>query len=80
MRRTSCPPAWPPSKHKRGCANETEKNQTIAKVVRGSDHAAHLIDQLLTLARLDRAQLRAMESCGLRCRGGAARGDRAAGV
>lgn len=50
----------------RSATTDAEKSQAIEKVIRGSDHAAHLIDQLLTLARLDRAEPGTMQIIGLR--------------
>lgn len=45
---------------------DIEQQQALAKVIEGCDRVAHLVDQLLTLARLEPEQSRVDEECDLR--------------
>jgi two-component system sensor histidine kinase QseC len=45
-----------------GAAAEDERREACANVVQGCDRASHLIDQLLTLARLDAASTQVMSA------------------
>lgn len=49
----------------RGAQDVTERIHALDSVILGCDRAAHLIEQLLTLARLDSLQKSALESCEL---------------
>jgi len=49
----------------RGAQDTTERTHALDSVILGCDRAAHLIEQLLTLARLDSLQKSALESCEL---------------
>lgn len=50
----------------RSATNEVERIHALDNVIIGCDHAAHLIDQLLILSRLDILNEKASESCSLR--------------
>src|SRR5581483_3138415 len=50
----------------RNASSDAGKNRAIDNVILGCDHAAHLVDQLLTLARLDQTAASTMEPCRLR--------------
>jgi two-component system sensor histidine kinase QseC len=50
----------------RAAAGEAERQRALDNVVLGCTRAAHLVDQLLTLARLEPEQLQPIESCDLR--------------
>ena len=50
----------------RGAASDEERRRALDNVVAGSDRAAHLVQQLLTLARLEPEQTRSRERCDLR--------------
>ena len=49
----------------RGAQDTTERIHALDSVILGCDRAAHLIEQLLTLARLDSLQKSALETCEL---------------
>lgn len=49
----------------RGAQDVTERIHALDNVILGCDRTAHLIEQLLTLARLDSLQKSALESCEL---------------
>lgn len=49
----------------RGAQDAAERSHALDSVILGCDRAAHLIEQLLTLARLDALQKSALESCEL---------------
>lgn len=49
----------------RGAQDATERIHALDSVILGCDRAAHLIEQLLTLARLDSLQKSVLESCEL---------------
>lgn len=49
----------------RGAQDATERIHALDSVILGCDRTAHLIEQLLTLARLDALQKSALESCEL---------------
>ena len=49
----------------RGAQDTTERIHALDSVIVGCDRAAHLIEQLLTLARLDSLQKSALETCEL---------------
>ena len=49
----------------RGAQGDTERTHALDSVILGCDRAAHLIEQLLTLARLDSLQKSTIESCDL---------------
>lgn len=49
----------------RTAANETERNHALDNAILGCDRAAHLIDQLLTLARIDSLGDDLTENCDL---------------
>jgi len=50
----------------RGAASDDERRHALDNVVAGCDRAAHLVQQLLTLARLEPDQARSRERCDLR--------------
>ncbi len=50
----------------RAASTEAERNHALEKAILGCDRAAHLIDQLLTLARIDTLGSEATETCQLR--------------
>jgi len=50
----------------RAAVSEAERNRALDNAILGCDRAAHLIDQLLTLARVDTLDRGAAESCRLR--------------
>ncbi len=50
----------------RGAYDDATRAHALDNVITGCDRAAHLIDQLLTLARLDRSQQAPAQSCRLR--------------
>jgi two-component system sensor histidine kinase QseC len=50
----------------RGAAADAERQRALDNVVLGCNRAAHLVDQLLTLARLEPEQLQPGEPCDLR--------------
>lgn len=50
----------------RGAANDDARRRALDNVVAGCDRAAHLVQQLLTLARLEPDQTRSRERCDLR--------------
>lgn len=50
----------------RGAAGDAERTRALDNVIAGCDRAAHLVDQLLMLARLDSAADGDKASCGLR--------------
>lgn len=50
----------------RGSYDDATRAHALDQVVAGCDRAAHLIDQLLTLARLDRVSQASTETCRLR--------------
>jgi two-component system sensor histidine kinase QseC len=50
----------------RGAATEDERRRALDNVAAGCDRAAHLVQQLLTLARLEPEQTRSRERCDLR--------------
>jgi len=47
-------------------ASDSERQQALANVVEGCDRAARLVEQLLTLARLEPEKFQAREACDLR--------------
>jgi len=49
----------------RGAQDSAERIHALDSVILGCDRAAHLIEQLLTMARLDSLQKSALESCDL---------------
>ncbi len=50
----------------RGAYDDATRAHALDNVITGCDRAAHLIDQLLTLARLDRSQQAPAQACRLR--------------
>jgi two-component system sensor histidine kinase QseC len=50
----------------RGASDESERNHALDNAILGCDRAAHLIDQLLTLARIDTLGDEVTEPCHLR--------------
>jgi two-component system sensor histidine kinase QseC len=50
----------------RGTTGDEERRRALDNVLAGCDRAAHLVDQLLTLARLDPGQLQRHDLCDLR--------------
>lgn len=50
----------------RAAASELERTRALDQVLAGCDRAAHLVEQLLTLARLEPGQLERRERCDLR--------------
>lgn len=50
----------------RGAYDDATRAHALDNVIAGCDRAAHLIDQLLTLARLDRSQQAPAQACRLR--------------
>jgi len=50
----------------RGATGAAERNHALDNAILGCDRAAHLIEQLLTLARVDALDVAAAQSCGLR--------------
>jgi two-component system sensor histidine kinase QseC len=50
----------------RGATNDEERRRALDNVAAGCDRAAHLVQQLLTLARLEPEQTRQFERCDLR--------------
>lgn len=50
----------------RATSDEVDRAHALDKVIAGCDRAAHLIEQLLTLARLDGPQQTPMQACPLR--------------
>ncbi len=50
----------------RGAYDDATRAHALDNVIAGCDRAAHLIDQLLTLARLDRSQQAPAQTCRLR--------------
>lgn len=49
----------------RGAASDDERNHALESAIAGCDRATHLIEQLLTLARLESVTAEALESCDL---------------
>ncbi len=60
MRRTNCAPHWPHSKYRRRlpCARKQliDQQHALTQVITGVDRMTHLVEQLLTLARVDPAR------------------------
>jgi two-component system sensor histidine kinase QseC len=56
----------------RAAATEPERGRALDQVLAGCDRAAHLVEQLLTLARLEPGQLARRERCDLRALAAAA--------
>lgn len=50
----------------RGASSDDERNHALAGAIAGCDRATHLIEQLLTLARLESVTADALEPCPLR--------------
>lgn len=50
----------------RAARNESERTRALDQAILGCDRTAHLVEQLLTLARLDRPDQVPREPCGLR--------------
>jgi two-component system sensor histidine kinase QseC len=50
----------------RGAASDDERNHALQNAIAGCDRATHLIEQLLTLARLESVKAEALEPCDLR--------------
>jgi len=49
----------------RGAASDDERNHALQNAIAGCDRATHLIEQLLTLARLESVKTEALEPCAL---------------
>lgn len=49
-----------------GASSDTERNHALAGAIAGCDRATHLIEQLLTLARLENVTAETLEPCALR--------------
>lgn len=64
----------------RAAATDAERGRALEQVLAGCDRAAHLVEQLLTLARLEPGQLERRERCDLRALAAAAIAEMAPGA